>query len=767
MRIRTLAAVLAILAAPAMQAQTLLHDGWKFTLGNAADPAADMGSGTEYFNYLTKVASIHNEGPYTTTFDDSSWQEVTVPHDWAATLPSAPEASHSHGYKTIGYKYPECSVGWYRRDFEFSNADRNKRFQIRFDGIFRNSIVWFNGVYLGTEPSGYAVRVVDITPYIDYNGPNVLCVRADATLEEGWFYEGAGIYRNVWLIETPNVHPVAGGIFTVWSDGTLTASAEIENNDGKTASGTVTHRLMDAEGNEVCSASADYELLAGMTGTFPSSMNIADPHLWDIDDPYLYTLQTEISGRTYSTPVGIRVAKFTADNGFYLNGRKVTLKGVNLHQDHAGVGSAIPNGLQEWRVQQLKALGCNAIRSSHNPASQALLDVCDRLGMLVIDENRLMGMTSEHKRLLENLVRWGRQHPSVILWSIGNEEWGLENDERGSRLASEMTSYMMLLDPTRRVTYANAGGTVMVYHTDVAGFNYIKQNNLDRFHYEHPRTPAVGTEETTGCGTRGYYGEPSPTAVPSQNVIEKGWQYYVDRPWAAGLFYWTGFDYRGESNPLSYPAVSSEFGILDYCGFPKDEAWYLLSWWTDVPVLYVTHKNANGTYTVYGNCDEVALKAGGKSLGRKHMPRNGKLVFEAPAKGGKVVATGYVNGRKSITYTLEPTSPAASIQVNTNKRTIRSDGRDVAVLTVQVKDAKGRVVSGANSPLTLSLEGPGRIIGAGNGDPCFDYTGQNVVPAFGGLAQVLVQSSGQTGSLTLTVSSDGLAPGSVTLDIIP
>ena len=774
MHLRTILAAIAIAAAQAAPAQTLLHDGWKFAFGNAADPSADWGSGTEYFNYLTKAASIHNEGPYTPEFDDNSWQPVSIPHDWAATLPSAPEASHSHGYKTVGWKYPATSIGWYRRSFNFSPADKGKRFLIRFDGIFRNSIVWFNGVYLGVEPSGYAVRVCDITPYINYDGPNVLCVRADASLEEGWYYEGAGIYRNVWLIETPPVHPVPGGIYTDWDGKRLSTHAEIENNGAKAAEGTVHHRLLDAEGNEVCSGSASYTLLPGMSQSCECSLEVPNPRLWDVEDPYLYTLQTEIAGKTYETPVGIRTVEFNASEGFLLNGRKVMLRGVNVHQDHAGVGTAIPDALQEWRVEQLKAMGCNAIRCSHHPASQSLLDVCDRLGILVIDENRLMGLSDEHKRLMENMVRWGRQHPSVIIWSIGNEEWALENSEKGKRVAAEMTDYMRLLDPSRRVTAANAGGTVMVYQLDIPGFNYFRQNNVDRFHYEHPDTPAIGTEETTGCGTRGYYGEPTATAVPSQGVIDRGWQFYHERQWTAGLFFWTGFDYRGEPTPLAYPALGSQFGILDCCGFPKEEAWFLKAWWTGEPILYVSphwnlasHEGETIKLTVYSNCDEVALNVCGKSLGRKAMPQGGKLVWEAPYKKGKVSATGYIKGKKSAVYVFETTGPATSVEVVSNKSVIRSDGRDAAVVTLRLKDAKGRIVPDACNALTLSLDGPGRIIGAGNGDPAFDYTGQSVIPAFNGLAQVLLQSYGQTGSLTLTVSGDGLAPGSVSLDIVP
>ncbi len=765
-----LAAAVCLLALQAAGAQTLIDKGWKFALGDASSPGADWGRGTEYFNYLTKAASIHNEGPYSPGFDDSSWQDVTVPHDWAATLPSSPDASHSHGYKTIGWQHPGTSVGWYRRAFSFDQASRGSRFILRFDGIYRDATLWFNGIYMGGCPSGYAVQTYDITPYIDWDGPNVLCVRADATLEEGWFYEGAGIYRNVWLLETPQVHPVPGGISVHWTGSALGAFAELENSSPKASQGTVILRLLDATGSEVCSARADYSLPAATCAEVSCELPLSDPHLWDVTDPYLYTLEATVAGKSYNTPAGIRTAEFTPDRGFLLNGRKLILKGVNLHQDHAGVGAAVPEPLMEWRLQRLKELGCNAIRCSHNPADPTLLDLCDRLGMLVIDENRLMGVNGTHKALLENMIRWGRSHPSVILWSIGNEEWGLENSDQGSRIAEEMTAFVRALDPTRRVTAANAGGTVMIHHLDVAGFNYLRQNNIDRFHYEHPYTPAVGTEETTGCGTRGYYGEASERAIPSSNLISEGWKFYSERPWTAGLFFWTGFDYRGEPNPLKYPALGSEFGILDACGFPKDEAWYLKSVWTDEPVLHVSpHWNLPGreggkvTLTVYSNCDEVSLSVNGKSLGRKRMPSGGFLRWEAVYKPGKLVATGYRNGRKLITQTIRTTGPAAAVSLRSERIRSSTGGPDIAVVTVEVKDSEGRTVPDASPLLTLSLEGPGRIIGAGNGDPCFDYTARESLPAFGGLAQVLVRIEDGTTNPVLSVTSDGLTPGSVEL----
>ncbi len=760
-----LAALLFTVVSAGAQTETALHEGWKFAFGNAADPAKDFGCGTEYFNYLTKANSIHNEGPYVLKFDDSTWQDVTVPHDWATTLPFAREASHSHGYKTVGWKYPETSVGWYRLRLDLSGAKRDRHYAIRFDGIFRSATVWFNGYYMGTEPSGYAVQTYDITPYINYNADNLLCVRADASLEEGWFYEGAGIYRSAWLVETGSVHTVQGGIYTRWADGTLLVFAETANDSSSEAESKVSFRLLDANGTEVAKGSDALDLLPGETATAEAALKLVGPHLWDIEDPYLYTLETTVGEDTYRTPVGIRTAEFNAGEGFLLNGRKITLKGVNLHQDHAGVGSAMPEGLIEWRIRRLQKLGVNAIRCSHNPATPALLDICDRLGVLVIDENRLMGINSEHKRLLENMVRWGRQHPSVVLWSIGNEEWGLENDVRGARVARQMQDYVHLLDPTRETTLANAGGGTMFREADVKGYNYIVQNDVENRHAQHPEWIAYGSEETTGCGTRGVY-FPEPGRMPSinrtespENVIERGWQYYRDNPWTGGVFFWTGFDYRGEPNPLSYPSHDSEFGILDYCGFPKDEAFYLKAAWTREPVLHIfPHWNLSGhegetvQIWAYSNCDEVQLSVNGKNLGRKKMPADGHLSWEAKYKPGKVVATGYIKGKKVLTETIQTTGPAVKAVASTE--TVG----DITIVNVELQDKKGRFVPDARQDVTLTIDS-GRIIGSGNGDPaCPVIAGPHPViagpdrqsiPAFNGKAQFIVQ--GDPGTINVNI----------------
>ena len=788
------------LSAQSQRETIRLDKGWKFAFGHAADPLKDFGCGTEYFNYLTKANSIHNEGPYSRKFNDSTWQEVQIPHDWVTTLPYAAEASHSHGYKTVGWKYPATSVGWYRKSF---TVDGLVNYYLKFDGIFRNAQVWFNGFYMGTEPSGYVTQVYDITPYINYDGENLICVRADASLEEGWFYEGAGIYRDVWLEKSAEVSVAPFGTFVYadlhqpYSSATIYVETEVHNASLTSRQCEVIQRLLDADGQEVGkSAYTSLPLKAKQTHGIKQQMTISNPHLWSTTDPYLYQVETTVSvaGKVvdvYLTTTGIRTIAFDAQRGFLLNGEPLKLKGVNLHQDHAGVGAAIPDALHAWRIRQLKRFGCNAYRASHNPMTPALLDICDREGILVIDENRLMGINEEHLRLLERMIKRDRNHPSIILWSDGNEEWGLENTIQGTRLAEAMREYTRLFDPTRPSTVANAGGTELIKGLDVVGFNYIVQNDVDNRKKAHPDWKIVGTEETTGCGTRGwYFNSPDyPGRMVSmnrdtthhhvENVIERGWQFYADRPWAAGLFYWTGFDYRGEPNPLKYPAHDSEFGILDYCGFWKDEAWYLKSWWTNEPTLHIfPHWNLQGhegetvELWAYSNCDEVELIVNGQKLGRQTMPKNGHLKWNAVYQPGRVVAYGYKNGKHILTETIETTKPAAKTVLKADRSQITADGRDLAVITVEVQDQKGRIVPDACPELSFTLSGQGRILGAGNGDPSYlglDHPSskdcqQFTIPAFNGLAQLLIQSTDTAGTLHLTCTAAGLSTSTLQLN---
>lgn len=796
------------LSAQSVRERILLDDGWQFAFGNASSPEKDFGCGTEYFNYLTKAASIHNEGPYSPKFNPEKrgvdWKTVNLPHDWVVDLPYAKEASHSHGYKAVGYKFPENSVGWYRKTITVPQEDLGKHLYLQFDGIFRDTRIWINGFYLGHEPSGYATQVYDITEYLNYGEENLICVRADATLEEGWFYEGAGIYRHVWLNKTAPLHVAPFGTFVhstlaaPFDKAKLTIETTVENSGLQTEDYRLCHILRDADGKEVARCeTAGKPVLPKDRQLTVGEIALDKPHLWSVDTPYLYTLLTEVyqHGKlvdAYTTTTGIRDIRFDADKGFLLNGQPLKLKGVNMHQDHPGVGAGIPDALQVYRLKELKKFGCNAYRSSHNPMTPEMLDACDSLGILVIEENRLTGVNEEHTRLLKRMIDRDRNHPCIILWSVGNEEWGIEWKESGTRIAATMREYCHRFDPTRLMTVASSSGPAILIPADVAGYNYILQNPVEQHRKDYPGRRALGSEETTGCGTRGIYFDAhgkghmvahnrKPNGPDSLlNCIERGWKFYDERPYLAGLFYWTGFDYRGEPNPMKFPATGSQFGILDYCGFPKDEAWYLKSWWTNEPVLHILpHWNLQGhegdsiDIWVYSNCDEVELTVNGKKLDRKPMPRNGHLSWKAVFQPGAVKAVGYKNGKKILARTVETTGAPARISLTADRPVIQADNRDVAVCNIELQDKKKRFVPTACNDLTITVSGPVRILGVGNGDPAYQATERPAdadartyqVKAFNGLAQVLLQSTGEAGEATLTVVSENLPETSCVLKL--
>ena len=796
------------LSAQSVRERILLDDGWQFAFGNASSPEKDFGCGTEYFNYLTKAASIHNEGPYSPKFNPEKWgvdwKMVNLPHDWVVDLPYVKEASHSHGYKAVGYKFPENSVGWYRKTITVPQEDLGKHLYLQFDGIFRDARIWINGFYLGHEPSGYATQVYDITEYLNYGEDNLICVRADATLEEGWFYEGAGIYRHVWLNKTAPLHVAPFGTFVhstlaaPFDKAKLTIETTVENSGLQTEDYRLCHILRDADGKEVARCeTAGKPVLPKDRQLTVGEIALDKPHLWSVDTPYLYTLLTEVyqHGKlvdAYTTTTGIRDIRFDADKGFLLNGQPLKLKGVNMHQDHPGVGAGIPDALQVYRLKELKKFGCNAYRSSHNPMTPEMLDACDRLGILVIEENRLTGVNEEHTRLLKRMIDRDRNHPCIILWSVGNEEWGIEWKENGTRIAATMREYCHRFDPTRLMTVASSSGPAILIPADVAGYNYILQNPVEQHRKDYPGRRALGSEETTGCGTRGIYFDAhdkghmvahnrKPNGPDSLlNCIERGWKFYDERPYLAGLFYWTGFDYRGEPNPMKFPATGSQFGILDYCGFPKDEAWYLKSWWTDEPVLHILpHWNLQGhegdsiDIWVYSNCDEVELTVNGKKLDRKPMPRNGHLSWKAVFQPGAVKAVGYKNGKKILARTVETTGVPARISLTADRSVIQADNRDVAVCNIELQDKKKRFVPTACNDLTITVSGPVRILGVGNGDPAYQATERPAdtdartyqVKAFNGLAQVLLQSTGEAGEATLTVVSENMPETSCVLKL--
>jgi len=723
----------------------LMDMGWRFAFGHATDPARDFDpSPGGNNNYFAKAGN--SVGAAALDFDDRTWRTVNLPHDWAVELAFDSKGAASHGSKALGRSFPENSVGWYRKSFTIPNFDLGKKISIEFDGVFRDSTVWVNGFYLGEESSGYASFSYDITDYLNYGGNNVIAVRVDASLEEGWFYEGAGIYRHVWLTKTAPLHVGHWGTFVTTdvknNSAEVTARATIVNEGTNEAAFSIGQTILNAEGRPFARQLArELSLKAGAKGDFTNMLPLSNPKLWSPETPYLYKLVTTVSSGgevvdQYETPFGIRTIRFDANEGFFLNGQRVELKGLCVHQDHAGVGVAMPDELNVWRLGLLKKMGANAIRTTHSQPAPEFLDDCDRLGLMVMDETRRVGINAAQLAGLESMMRRDRNHPSVVIWSLGNEEFGIEGNARGARIMQTMQTYGQSLDATRRFTVAISGGWGQgsSLSIDVMGFNYYNHGDTDRYHAQFPQQASVGTEDGSTFGTRGvYFPDNAHQHAPAYDAsrpaaptpAERTWTHYAPRPYVSGYFVWAGFDYRGEPGPnFTWPAIGAQFGVHDLCGFPKDLFYYYQCWWQDQPVLHLfPHWNWPGKegeeINVFcdSNCEEVELFLNGQSQGRKTVKTNSVLSWPVKYAPGTLLARGYKKGAEILTNQIVTTGEPAAVQMTPHKTSIQADGTDLAIIAVQANDGQGRAVPTATSEIAFAITGPGKIIGVGNGDP--------------------------------------------------
>lgn len=767
----------------------LLDFGWRFHLGHADDPAQDFGFGRR--SEFAKSGELFR--PSRPDFDDSEWRAIDLPHDWAVELPFVDDANVNQvGAKPLGRAYPATSIGWYRKVFEIPQTDLGRRLSLEFDGVFRDAIVALNGHFLSHNLSGYAPFRRDITDFTNYGGKNVLVVRADATEHEGWFYEGAGIYRHVWLMKTDALHVAHGGTFVTnelqSGAATVSIATTIANESDAEKTCRIVLSIFDSAGKKVASSRSDDAAVSawGSRG-FNQRIVIDKPKLWSLEDPHLYRVSSTIEsgGNTTDqceTTFGIRDIRFDPEKGFFLNGKPVKIQGMCNHQDHAGVGSALPDRIQSFRIEKLKEMGVNAYRTSHNPPTPELLDACDRLGMLVMDETRMMSSNPEGLSQLERMVRRDRNHPCVILWSLGNEE-PEQGTDRGARIARTMKRLVRRLDPTRPATAAMNGdwGKGISGVVDVQGFNYFNLGSVDKFHADFPAQPCVGSEEASTVSTRGIYendkarGHVSAYDVnrPYWGSLAEDWvQYYTTRPFVSGAFVWTGFDYRGEPTPYGWPCISSHFGIMDTCGFPKELFYYYQSCWTEKPVLHVfPHWNWPGkegqeiNVWVFGNCEEVELSLNGISLGRQPMKRYSHLEWKVPYAPGALLARGFNSGRQIAESKRETTGSPSGIRLTPDRSEILANAEDVSLVAAEIVDSQGRLVPVADNKLSFAVTGPGKIIGVGNGDPsCHEPDKAIERSAFNGLAQVILQSGRQAGEILLSANSPGLAPATVTIN---
>jgi beta-galactosidase len=721
------------------QRERLLMDfGWKFHLGN------EWGSGYG----LAKAGTAY--GPGTVSYSDASWRKVDLPHDWVIELPFDPSADAGHGFKPVGEGFPQNSTGWYRRTFELPKADAGKRLWLEFDGVYRDATVIVNGWFIAHHEGGYNSFRCDITDVANCGGRNVVSVKVDASQAEGWFYEGAGIYRHVWLVKTAPVSVAPDGVFALsfFKDNIPNGPAEVHvqtrivNAQEAPADATVTWQFIGPDGKVLDTQTQTVQIHGGGASVPLDQRTMVNaPQLWSPETPVLYKVVTRVwSGGLLvdrvETEFGIRTVAFDADKGFLLNGAPYTLKGTSNHQDHAGVGSALPDGVQYFRIARLKDMGCNAYRTAHNPPTAELLEACDRLGMIVMDENRQLGSDPRHVSFLEEQIRRDRNHPSVCIWSLGNEEFDVQGTPAGRRVVAAMQELVKRLDPSRPVTCNAAVGDEypgINEAIEVRGWSYHVGKDMDAYHKEHPLQPNVGSEQGSTVSTRGIYANDKVRGyvsayddnAPEWAQTAETWvTFFAPRPWMSGGFVWTGFDYRGEPTPYAWPCINSHFGILDTCGFPKDNFWYYKAWWTDAPVLHLLpHWNWAGRegqeidVRALSNCDEVELFLNGRSISRQSMKRDSELKWKVAYAPGTLSAVGYKDGKVVAETKVETTGAPASVQLKPDHSEIDANGEAVAVFTVSVADAQGRVIPTADVPVSLEINGPGRIVGVGNGDP--------------------------------------------------
>lgn len=689
-------------------------------------------------------------------FNDTGWEKVNLPHDWAYALPMEERWCRTHGHYKVTHfdsynsdpitmpKENGYSIGWYRKTFFMEEKDSDKLVYLTFDGVYRDCMIWINGAYLGRNISGYTGFTFEISDMLRFDGPNSIAVRVDASEEEGWWYEGAGIYRHVHL-ECRNRILVEKDSVYVRSevDGSVCVTGEVYNTTEEDVEVTVKfeiHGNDDGDTAQLCITVPSFSKVPVM-----AELQIPNPILWDIDNPHLYEMKiTVLNGscevRYESDRVmdeitqtfGIRSIRFDAKQGFFLNGRRVQLQGACVHQDFACVGVAVPDDIHEYKIRKLKEMGVNAYRTSHNAPAPELVQACDKLGMLLMDETRMFGSSPEILGQLEALVRRDRNHPSVILWSLGNEEHSVQSNDRGRRMAKTMIHAIRALDDTRPITFGGNNG--IDYEginecVDVRGFNYLhirKQDYLEKYHELHPDQPMVGTEEASCIYTRGEtvtdFDKKLVTGydeyVMSWGSTAEGWlKYYHNHSYIAGGFLWTGFDYSGEPIPYQSNSVTN-FGIMDLCSYPKDIYYYYKAWWTKEDVLYLfpdwnRKPGEMVRVVVYSNAKEVELLVNGRSHGKQEVPYLGHLEWNVPFESGCIEAVAWKNGKEIKRHARYTTGEPKKIRLRVENEPFTGS---TALVTAEILDVNGNPVPYADNEVRFVCEN-GKILGVANGNP--------------------------------------------------
>ncbi|WP_440976021.1 beta-galactosidase GalA [Pseudoxanthomonas winnipegensis] len=762
----------------------LLDEGWRFCAGDFPAPRL-TGQDETYDNAKAGKAW----GAASPDFDDSTWRPLRLPHDFAVEQPFDPQGNIAQGFKPRG-------IAWYRRSLRLDEACRGKSIELHLDGVASHATVWVNGVLLARHANGYTSLYVDITALAQFGqAPNTIAVRVDAEAMDGWWYEGAGLYRHAWLVIREPVHIVSDGLSAVprlQADGRWQVPVEVQlANTGEQARAVqVAVWLEDQDGRTLAQGRTQLDALAPLGQACARvDLQVADPARWSPQSPTLYTVRVRVGAQgqpdeAAQCRIGFRTLRFDAREGFFLNEVPTKIKGVCLHQDHAGVGVAVPDALLEFRMRRLKSMGCNAVRL-HHAVARELLDVCDRLGLLVLGENRVFSTAPDNLEQLRWMVRRDRSRACVFMWSLLNEE-PLQGTQAGYEMARRLAAEVRALDDSRPLTAAMNDGMLTARNVadavDVLGFNY-RQFNYDRVHAQRLDTPLLSSEDTSAFQTRGAWftdldahviAEDDTHAAPWGNTHRQAWKLIAERPYIAGSFVWTGFDYRGEPSPFEWPSVASFFGILDQCGFAKGAYWLRRALWIDeAPVLQLmphwTWPGREGQpikVIAYANVEEVALWLNGRALGRQRNDRFADCAWQLPYEPGVLEAVGYSGGREVARHRVQTAGAPVALRLVPDRARMRGDGQDAQPVMLEALDAQGCHVPTANLPVQLSIRG-GRVLGVGNGDPNRHAPdAASAVDLFNGLAQAIVQGEAGARGLRLEARSPGLRPARLDIELL-
>jgi beta-galactosidase len=761
------------------------NGGWRFHRGEAedgADPACD----------------------------DSSWRRLALPHDWSIELPFREDSPAG-----TGGGFLDGGTGWYRKTFAAPAAWRGKRVFVGFDGAYMDGKVWLNGALLGERPYGYISFECELTPRLKIGARNTLAVRLENDQPNSRWYSGSGIYRNVWLTVLDPLHADWCGLaLSTPKAGEKTAVVRVElrvrNQSEAARPARLRAEILTPGGKRAAvQSSAVREIPAGGTEVFALEIPVSNPRLWSLEEPDLYALQAEIESggrRTdlYRASFGIRTVSMDSNEGFFLNGRRLKLNGVCLHHDLGALGAAVHPRAIERQLEIMRAMGCNAVRTSHNPPDPILLDLCDRMGMLVVDEafdawKESNKVVHDYHRFFEQwaetdlraMVRRDRNHPCVVMYSIGNEIHDVTTED-GVRWTGKLAGWARAEDPTRIVTHGSNYNEFAVEADallDAVGYNY-HVHLYDLHHARFPHWKMYASETSSAVRTRGVYKTPTDRNLPAggdfqcssydNSVVdwglraEESWKLVNGRKFIAGEFIWSGFDYLGEPTPYGWPAKSSYFGIVDTCGFPKDIYYFYASRWTEGPMIHLLpHWNWKEGQAVqvwaYTNCEEAELFLDGASLGVRRFEPDGPLHLEwiVPFRPGVLRAVGKRGGRIAARAVVRTAGSPAAVRLSTDRGTLSAGGEDLAFVAADIVDARGTLVPDASDLVRFKIAGPGKIAGVDNGDPiCHEAYAGSERSAFHGKCLAIVRSAGRAGTLRLTAVCDGLKSGTASIKVV-